>query len=160
MGGLDGTPSTTAAAGCSGGVGVGVDVDGGLKCWWGGVTRRSVDRRRFLACHMDVIPGVRTVLSVASWAEVDTNCTLTVDYHQLGFTEAQSARARARGLVAMPIDQFQPATRFPFDSELPIQSSKGYFGLSGRQSRPHIQPGWLLVIEPGEGTERASTNGG
>lgn len=107
-----------------------------------------------------VMPGVRTVLSVASWADADANCTLTVDYEQLGFTEVQSARARARGLVAMPIDQFQPATRFPSDSELPIDSSKGYFGLSGRQSRPHIQPGWLLVIEPGEGTERASTNGG
>jgi hypothetical protein len=92
----------------------------------GNLTQAALCDKVFATSY--VIPGVRTVLSVASWADADTNCTLTVDYHQLGFTEAQSARARARGLVAMPIDQFQPAARFPSDSELPIQSSNTSLG--------------------------------
>lgn len=94
-----------------------------------------------------VIPGVRTVVSVASWADADANCTLVVDYKQLGFTEAQSERARARGLVAKAIDHFQPATRFKSGGDVLFQSSSNFFGLSGQSNRPHIQPGWLLMIE-------------
>eukprot|EP01051_Picozoa_sp_SAG22_P003737 SAG22_NODE_186_length_15907_cov_45.496774_4_plen_237_part_00 len=107
-----------------------------------------------------VVPGVRTVVSVASWADADANCSLTVDYHRLGFSEAQSARARASGFVATLIDQFQPAALFPSGSDLTVQSSTGYFGLGGQQNRPHIQPGWLLLIEPGDAVEHAFTNGG
>ena len=94
-----------------------------------------------------VIPGVRTVVSVASWADADANCSLTVDYNQLGLTEAQSERARPRGLVATAIDQFQPATRFESGGDVLFESSVNFFGLSGQRNRPHIQPGWLLMIE-------------
>lgn len=95
-----------------------------------------------------VISGVRTVVSVASWADADANCSLIVDYKQLGFNEVQSERARERGLVATAIDQFQPATRFEWDGDVLLESSVNFFGLSGQRNRPHIQPGWLLLIEP------------
>lgn len=98
-----------------------------------------------------VIPGVRTVVSVASWAAADANCTLTVDYTKLGFQEAHQRSAQANGFAGPVIDKFQMSLHIEPGADFLIQSSVGYFGLGGRGARPHMQGGWLLVIEPASG---------
>ena len=98
-----------------------------------------------------VIPGVRTVVSVASWAHADANCTLQVDYSKLGFSKAQRTSAQAGGFTMPKIQQFQNASRVEHGADILVQSSIGYFGLGGRGDRPWMQGGRLIVIEPAGG---------
>jgi hypothetical protein len=113
------------------------------------MTQNSLCKKVYATSY--VVPGVRTVVSVASWADDDANCTLKVDYSKLGFNETQRKSAQANGFVVPRIQQFQNATRFEHGADILVQSSRGYFGLGGRGKRPWMQGGYLLVIRP-EGT--------
>lgn len=116
-------------------------------------TQSSLCEKIFATSY--VVPGVRTVVSVASWANADANCTLNIDYERLGFNESQVVQARQNGLIARQIHHFQNATKFEAGDDVPVQSTRGYFELTNCAKLPGgdchnrrwVQGGWLFVIE-------------
>ncbi len=65
------------------------------------------------------------LVSIASWADTDTEIQLTIDWKQLGIDPAKAT------ITAPEIDKFQPARTFKLDEKIPVDKAKG----------------WLLVIK-------------
>lgn len=65
------------------------------------------------------------LVSIASWADNDTDIQLTIDWKQLGIDPAKAT------ITAPGIDKFQPARTFKADEKIPVEKAKG----------------WLLVIK-------------
>ncbi|MCG2462284.1 DUF6067 family protein [Flavobacteriaceae bacterium F89] len=67
----------------------------------------------------------RTLVSLASWAEEDTQAKLNIDWKKLGLDPKQAT------ITAPEVKNFQPAATFRLDEEIPVKKNQG----------------WLIIIE-------------
>jgi len=65
------------------------------------------------------------MISIASWADADTNIKLNIDWKSLGINSSKAI------IEAPEINNFQPNMIFQVDDEIPVTKNKG----------------WLLIVK-------------
>jgi hypothetical protein len=62
----------------------------------------------------------KALISIASWADEDTEVTLEIDWKKLGINPAKAR------ITAPQVKNFQPAKAFKIDGKIPVEKGKGW----------------------------------
>ena len=62
----------------------------------------------------------KALISIASWAEDDSNVILKIDWKKLGIDSAKAT------IIAPEVKNIQPAKTFKVNEKIPIEKGKGW----------------------------------